>query len=134
MEITHAVVLGASMAGLLAAWVLPDFWANEQLIRVTGLIDPPTRLFTQDHVPRSSGATASLSLAGYPDPPDHIEKRMCARVGDLAGVDGRVQDALPAHLQRERQPAVHGDPDVAFHLRVQIAANVALIRAMIRLT
>ncbi len=57
---THAVVLGASMAGLLAARVLAEFYesvtvverdelpdaaANEQLIRVTGLIDPPTRLF-----------------------------------------------------------------------------------------
>ena len=78
----------------------------------------------QDHVPRCSGATASVSSAGTPGTRPIMSSSACAHVvGDLAGVDGRIHDALPAHLHRQRQPAVHGDADVAFHLGVEGAAE-----------
>ena len=66
--------------------------------------------------------------------PDHIEQRVRARVGDLACVDRRIQDALPAQFHGHGQPAVHGDADVAFHLGVQSPPSASLTRSMIRLT
>ncbi len=48
----------------------------------------------------------------------------CAHaVGDVIGVDRRIDQPLPAHLEGERQPAVDGDPQVAFHLGVQTVAR-----------
>ena len=48
---------------------------------------------------------------------------MCTRVGDMTGVDRRVHQPLPAHLEREGQPPVHDDAQVAFHLGVQLVAD-----------
>ena len=56
-------------------------------------------------------------------PPDGIEQGVRARVGDVSGVDRRVYQTLPAHLERERQPAVDRDPQIPLDLGVQLTAD-----------
>ena len=54
---------------------------------------------------------------------DGVEQRVCARVGKPVGVHRRVQDALPAQLEGEGQPAVDDHPNVALHLGVEVPGH-----------
>ena len=74
---------------------------------------------------RRDGHSTQVSGAWPGDPGDGVEQRVRARVGDVVGVDRRVDDALAAHLEGEGQPAVDDDPQVALDLGVQRLADRA---------
>jgi len=58
---------------------------------------------------------------------DRVEQRMSAGIAEVARVGLGVNDALPAHLERQRQPTVDDDPQVAFDDGVErIARSVDL--------
>jgi len=64
--------------------------------------------------------------AGHP--PDRVEQGVRARLTDVSGVEGRVDQALPTHFEGERQPTVDGDPKVALDLGMPETDGVELTR------
>ena len=49
---------------------------------------------------------------------------MSAGIAELARIGIRVEDALPAHLEGQRQPTVDDDPQVAIDVGLEPAARV----------
>ena len=62
-------------------------------------------------------------LGDVVDPGYRVEQRMSAGIAEMARIGLRVDDALPAHLEGQRQPTVDDDPQVAFDQGFELTAD-----------